>query len=342
MTVSDPSSARIFASVVRGSDEAAAELFHRYLKRLSQLARSRLAPRVARRVDPEDIVMSAYRSFFVGAREGRFDIERSGDLWALLTTITLRKLYRTSSHHSAAKRDASSEAELSDDFDVDRWLTSREPAPDEAIALAEEVEAVLKELPPVDRRVLELRLQGELIEEIAEETGTSERTVRRTLSAIQQTIAAKHGHVVVVRSATSSKQNPAEVGVSAPPQNSVQSISFDRILLRRLIGRGGMGKVYEALDRDTDERRAVKFLHKSFCTNQLMARQFLEEATIVQQLDHPGIVKTRGTGQLHSGVQFIVMDLIEGTSLDELIHPPSMATIAGWIVELAEAVHHAH
>lgn len=342
MTVSDRSSARIFASVAGGSDDAAAELFHRYLRRLSQLARSRLAPRVARRIDPEDIVMSAYRSFFVGARAGQFDIERSGDLWALLTTITLRKLYRTTAHHSAAKRNVASEADLPDDFDLDRWVTSREPAPDEAIALADEVEAVLAQLQPVERRILELRLQGEQLENIASDTGTSERTVRRTLASIQEGIAARHPDAVGVRSGKPSKPPVSAPAAAASVLAPRQAIPFDRILLQRLIGRGGMGKVYEAVHRDTDEKLAVKFLHKSFQADNLMVQRFWEEAQIVQRLDHSGIVKTRGIGQLHSGVQFIVMDLIDGTSLAQLSQPPFLAEIVDWMVALAHAIGHAH
>ena len=54
----------------QAGDEAAAEaLFARYADRLTQLAASRLARRLAARIDPEDVVMSAYRSFFVGAHE---------------------------------------------------------------------------------------------------------------------------------------------------------------------------------------------------------------------------------------------------------------------------------
>ena len=51
-----------------GDDLAAAEIFNRYFGRLTALARSRLSPRLARRTDPEDIVLSVYRSFFVAAR----------------------------------------------------------------------------------------------------------------------------------------------------------------------------------------------------------------------------------------------------------------------------------
>src|SRR4051794_25432309 len=54
-----------------GDDLAAAEIFDRYFQRLTALARIRLSARIARRTDPEDVVLSAFRSFFVDARGGR-------------------------------------------------------------------------------------------------------------------------------------------------------------------------------------------------------------------------------------------------------------------------------
>ncbi|MEZ6126232.1 MAG: ECF-type sigma factor [Planctomycetaceae bacterium] len=68
---SELSSIRLFASLVDGEASAANEVFHRYLQRLNRLARTRLAPQLNARVDPEDIVMSAYRSFFVGTFSDR-------------------------------------------------------------------------------------------------------------------------------------------------------------------------------------------------------------------------------------------------------------------------------
>src|SRR5689334_7407570 len=56
----------------RGHERAAAEIFDCYFQRLAGLARSRLSPRLASRTDPEDIVLSVYRSFFSGARRGRY------------------------------------------------------------------------------------------------------------------------------------------------------------------------------------------------------------------------------------------------------------------------------
>src|SRR4051794_20016718 len=88
----------------QGDDQAATELFRRYVTRLTVLARARMAPKIARRFDPEDVVLSAYRTFFVRARNGQFTLSRSGDLWRLLVGIMLKKLYHQTAQHTAAKR----------------------------------------------------------------------------------------------------------------------------------------------------------------------------------------------------------------------------------------------
>lgn len=92
--------------VRQGDERAAEQLFAQYVGRLTALARARLSPRLSARTDPEDVVLSAYRSFFVAAREGQFTLARSGDLWRLLVAITLHKLYRQVRRHEAASRSA--------------------------------------------------------------------------------------------------------------------------------------------------------------------------------------------------------------------------------------------
>ncbi len=68
----------------RGGDQEAAEiLFRRYVERLLALARRRMTSELSRRVDAEDVVQSAYRTFFLGVLAGRFiRCGRNGDLWA--------------------------------------------------------------------------------------------------------------------------------------------------------------------------------------------------------------------------------------------------------------------
>jgi RNA polymerase sigma factor (sigma-70 family) len=168
----------------QGDEQAADELFTRYVDRLTRLARSRLSRKLATRTDPEDVVMSAYRSFFVAAREGRFTLRRSGDLWRLLVSITLHKLYRQARRHGTASRNVESEFPL-----TEQALIGKEPAPEEVVEIADQLETLLRTLDPFARRVLELRLQEESLSAIAQETGRSERTVRRELSTIKERLA---------------------------------------------------------------------------------------------------------------------------------------------------------
>lgn len=187
-------SAELLARYGQGDERSAEELFHRYVERLTLLARARLSPRLAGRVDPEDIVLSAWRSFFIGARAGRFSLRRSGDLWRLLVSITMHKLYRQVRRHTADRRSVGSEQSIDsamDEWAMDEWLpyASVEPGPEEAVALADELEAVMAQLDGFGRRVLELRLQGEQLAAIAAATERSERTVRRSLAAIRELLA---------------------------------------------------------------------------------------------------------------------------------------------------------
>src|SRR3954452_6779641 len=129
-----------------GDDLAAGELFDRYFERLTSLARSRLSPRLARRTDPEDIVLSVYRSFFVGARGGRYALGRGGDLWRLLAAITKHKLLRQVRQQGAARRSVDVEIPL-DRVDEGTLLGGRQdPTPEDAAALADELERVLSRL----------------------------------------------------------------------------------------------------------------------------------------------------------------------------------------------------
>jgi RNA polymerase sigma-70 factor (ECF subfamily) len=172
-----------------GDQQAAAELFHRYASRLVALARSRLSDKLAGRVDPEDVVQSVYRSFFADTREGRYELERGGDLWQLLVTITLHKLNDQVKHNLARKRAASRQQNFGSEdslLGMQAHVGSRKPSPLEAVALADELEKIMAGLEPAHRRMLERRLQGYNLEEIATELECSQRTVIRVLERIKK------------------------------------------------------------------------------------------------------------------------------------------------------------
>ncbi len=184
----DENSAELLEEWRQGNEQAAEEIFQRYVERLIALARSRLSAKLSRRLDPEDVVQSAYRSFFRQARDDRYALRRSGDLWRLLAAITLNKLHGQIEYHTAQKRAVDQEENAPADrslFSVRPDAVARGPSPSEALAVVEELEEVMRGLDAVHRRILELRLQGQSVEEIAEDVQRSERTVRRVLEKVK-------------------------------------------------------------------------------------------------------------------------------------------------------------
>jgi RNA polymerase sigma factor (sigma-70 family) len=172
-----------------GDQDAAQELFRQYVGRLVALARSRLSDKMAARIDPEDVVQSAYRSFFAHARDGHYDVRRGGDLWQLLLSITLHKLHDQVKRHSAKKRAVDHEVSFSSEdslLNMQPHLAAREPSPVEALALVDQVQDAMRNLSPVHRRIVELRLQGHNVSEIAADTGRCPHTVRRVLEQVKR------------------------------------------------------------------------------------------------------------------------------------------------------------
>ncbi len=181
---------QVIEQLRRGEEAGANEVYHRFARRVYGLAHARLEGAMRNKVDPEDVVQSAFRSFFCLAREGdpeRFDVRNWDGLWAVLVVIAVRKCRRQWRLFHAAGRDVRREQARQpapDDSSSNPALEAvdREPLPEEAAALGDLVERLLGSLVPRDRAILEQRLQGHGIEEIVAATGRSERAVYRVLA----------------------------------------------------------------------------------------------------------------------------------------------------------------
>lgn len=178
----DFTSMRLLAAASRGEAVGETELFARYLERLTALARARMSASIQTRTDPEDVVLSVYRSFFAGAQRGQFAIQRSGDLWRLLAAIAIHKVRRTARHHRASKRSVDREQTAGAAFDA---VAEKLPTAEDSVALAEYLETIYQSLDATERQIVEMRLRGLSHFEIASEIKCSERTVRRHLAAFQ-------------------------------------------------------------------------------------------------------------------------------------------------------------
>lgn len=175
----------------RGDESAAEALFRHYFTRLHALAEARLSQRLAARLDADDVVQSALNSFFVGARDGRFVLKQAGDLWRLLAAITINKTRRAKRRHGAGKRSIDLEQlplPMRGGRDEETAWLAHDPTPEEAAALDDELGSLLRPLHDGQRRIVALRLQGYTLDEIAAEVHLSQRTVRRTMEQVKQSL----------------------------------------------------------------------------------------------------------------------------------------------------------
>jgi RNA polymerase sigma-70 factor (ECF subfamily) len=170
-----------------GQPDAATELYLRYAARLHALAAGQAAPDLAPRLDPDDIVQSVFRTFFRRAAKGQYEVPEGEDLWKLFMIIALHKVRSAATFHRAAKRDVRVTATGLTDNPIGPDLA----APDE-LALATlrmVIDELLSALTPSMRRIVELRVEGYEVEEIAQRTQRSRRSVERALHEFRARLA---------------------------------------------------------------------------------------------------------------------------------------------------------
>jgi Tol biopolymer transport system component/tRNA A-37 threonylcarbamoyl transferase component Bud32 len=84
------------------------------------------------------------------------------------------------------------------------------------------------------------------------------------------------------------------------------------------LGEGGMGVVYEAVDRSLDRRVALKILPPDKMANASRKQRFIQEAKAASALNHPNIVTIYEIGA-EDGVDYIAMELVTGRTLEEVL-----------------------
>jgi eukaryotic-like serine/threonine-protein kinase len=139
-----------------------------------------------------------------------------------------------------------------------------------------------------------------------------------------------------------------EAGDEIEPQGGIEPDAFDELKLAgyevsRLLGRGGMGVVYQAHQVALNRAVALKLIRTGRFASEAEVLRFQNEAEAVAQLDHPHIVPIYEVGR-HRRHHFFSMKLIAGTSLDrrlaEFVDDPRAS--ARLVAVAAEAIHHAH
>src|SRR5246127_3980099 len=119
---------------------------------------------------------------------------------------------------------------------------------------------------------------------------------------------------------------------------------FGPYLLKRLIGSGGMGRVYEAEDTAMDRVVALKLISGAYAQDPEYRQRLQREARIAGRLQDPHVVPVHSTGEI-DGQLYVDMRLINGTALDTILRrsgPLSPAKAVSMVRQVASALDAPH
>ena len=112
---------------------------------------------------------------------------------------------------------------------------------------------------------------------------------------------------------------PGAIAAAAANDYYVGREILDHIEIRQLVGLGAMGRVYRAFQRGIDRDVAVKILHRELSASPAVVARFHREAKVAARLSHPNVVHVLLVGQLPDGAMYIVMEYLDGMSLQSAL-----------------------
>lgn len=119
---------------------------------------------------------------------------------------------------------------------------------------------------------------------------------------------------------------------------------FGHFMLEKLCGRGGMSKIYRAVDLFNERRVAVKILDAG-CDDPDLKQGYLKEFNMVKALDGaPGIVPVYDAGVI-DGIHYITMQYFPGGDIEHMMKAgklPERRIVANWLADVGEGLHIAH
>jgi serine/threonine kinase PknH len=125
--------------------------------------------------------------------------------------------------------------------------------------------------------------------------------------------------------------------------NSLVGEMFGKYKINRLLGAGGMGKVYEAYDTDKGRTVALKLLNEQYADDEKFRARFLRESRAAAVLQEPHVIPIHDWGEI-DGVLYIDMRLVRGQTLHDILkngalEPQRATDIVGQVAAALDAAH---
>ena len=117
-----------------------------------------------------------------------------------------------------------------------------------------------------------------------------------------------------------------------------------RYRVEKVIGEGGMATVYRATQAHVDRACAVKVMNPAMAADATVRERFRREAKSAQALAHPNIIEIFDQGELENGTPYMVMELLEGTTLAALIEQARLPLARGVpiMIQMSRGIARAH
>ena len=128
-----------------------------------------------------------------------------------------------------------------------------------------------------------------------------------------------------------------------PPTVAELAAKFPQLEILGLLGRGGMGAVYQARQKELDRLVALKILPPDIGRDAAFAERFTREARALAKLNHPGIVTIYDFGRA-DGLYFFLMEFVDGMNLRELLHRQRISAREALAIvpQICDALQYAH
>lgn len=197
-----------------------------------------------------------------------------------------------------------------------------------------------EEVTEIVARFFEQRNRGRRvsIDDVLETMDISDRTATRT--HVQEAIA-RESRIRLTSAATIDSASSGSAIADPTSWDELPEIEGYDII--DVLGKGGMGMVYEAYQQSTGRRVAVKFMLGQAAASESGRRRFEREVELVARLEHPNIVSILDSG-VHRRRWYYVMEYVDGRSLDDAISPGecNIRDVLDLVARVSDAVDYAH